>query len=256
MRKPSITDRHAVAWMLLVTLVLVAPSLLTGCREKAEPPETPPAEKPAETPAEKPPEEPPPATTTDTDKGWESLFDGKTLKHWKSTEFGGEGKVVVEDGQITLNMGTGDMTGITWAGQRDDLPHIDYEISLRAMRVEGDDFFCGLTFPYKDSHATLICGGWGGGLVGISSLDHMDASENETSTYYEFKSGQWYDILLRVRDNSIRAWIDGKQVIDAQPGKRKVDVRIEVEDSIPLGIAMWHTKAALKDLQLRRLLDE
>ena len=256
MSKASSPYRQFVAWVM-VTLVLVAPSLLTGCREEAKPPETPPpAEKPAETPAEKPPEAQPPAPKTDADKGWESLFDGTTLAKWKSTKFGGEGEVVVEDGQITLNMGTGAMTGITWAGQRDDLPDLDYEISLRAMRVEGDDFFCGLTFPYKDSHATLICGGWGGGLVGISSLGHMDASENETSTYYEFKSGQWYDILLRIRDNSIKAWIDGKQVIDAQPGERKVDVRIEVEDSIPLGIAMWHTKAALKDLQLRRLLDE
>jgi len=244
--------------MLLVTLVLVAPSLLTGCREEAEPPETPPAEtQPKEQPpAETTPKEQPPAPKTDADKGWESLFDGKTLAKWKSTKFGGEGRVFVEDGKIILEMGTGDMTGITWAGKRDDLPDLDYEISLRAMRVEGDDFFCGLTFPYKDSHATLVCGGWGGGLVGISSFDHMDASENETSTFYEFKSGQWYDILLRVRDNSVQAWIDGKQIIDAQPGKRKVDVRIEVEDSIPLGIATWHTKAALKDLQLRRLLDE
>jgi len=245
----STACRHAIAWTLLVTLTLTGASLLTGCRGEARPPATPP-------PSEAQPKEQPPAAKTDAEKGWESLFDGKTLAKWKATAFGGEGKVFVKDGQLILGMPTGDMTGITWAGERDDLPHLDYEISLRAMRVEGDDFFCGLTFPYKDSHASLICGGWGGGLVGISSLGHMDASENETSTFHEFKNGRWYDILLRIRDNSIQAWIDGKQVVDAQPGDRKVDVRIEVEDSIPLGIATWHTKAALKDIQLRRLLDE
>ncbi len=255
MSKTANPYRRSIVGVLAV-MILVAPSLLTGCREDAEPPKAPPAEKPAETPAEKPPEEQPPAPKTDADKGWESLFDGKTLAKWKATPFGGEGKVFVKDGQLILDMPTGDMTGITWAGKRDDLPDIDYEISLKAMRVEGEDFFCGLTFPYKDSHATLICGGWGGGLVGISSFDDMDASENETSSFYEFKKGTWYDIRLRVCDNRIKAWINGKQVIDVEPGQRKVGTRIEVEDSIPLGIATWHTKAALKDIKMRRVLDE
>ena len=246
MSKTANPYRRSIVGVLAVTMLL-APSLLTGCG--------PTEARKEETPAPPAAEAGPGAKTQD-DGGWESLFDGKTLGKWKATPFGGEGKVFVKDGQLILDMPTGDMTGITWAAKRDDLPHIDYEISLKAMRVEGDDFFCGLTFPYKDSHATLVCGGWGGGLVGISSFDDMDASENETSSFYEFKKGTWYDIRLRVRDNRIKAWINGKQIIDAEPGQRKVGTRIEVDDSIPLGIATWHTKAALKDLKIRRVLDE
>ena len=37
--------------------------------------------------------------------GWQSLFDGKTLAGWKVTDFGGEGEVTVEDGQIIMRMG-------------------------------------------------------------------------------------------------------------------------------------------------------
>jgi hypothetical protein len=33
----------------------------------------------------------------------------------------------------------------------------------------------------------------------------------------------------------------------------KVDIRLEVELSKPLGIASWKTKAALRDIRLRRL---
>jgi len=200
--------------------------------------------------------EPAPVKATADQEGWESLFDGKTLGKWKPGDFWKPGKVHVEDGAILLEQGRGDMTGITWGGDPAMLPRIDYEIVLEAMRVEGSDFFCGLTFPYKQSCATLIVGGWGGGLVGISSLDGMDASENETTTYMEFENKRWYTIRLRVTENHIQAWIDDKEVVDVEPGEREVDVRIEVEASKPLGIAAWNTKAALKNIRLRRLLDE
>ena len=253
MKSPSPVNLRPVLWMLAAALAVAAPAFLAGCEPKAVPPAETPAEKaPAETPAEKPAETP--AAAMDAD-GWESLFDGKTLGHWKSTEFGGEGKVHVKDGQIILEMANADLTGITWAGKPEDLPKIDYEISLEAMRVEGFDFFCGLTFPYKDSHASLICGGWGGGLVGISSFNDMDASQNETSSYYQFENGKWYKILLQVREKTIKAWVDGKQVVDAEVRDRKVGVRIEVDASRPLGIATWHTKGALRNLRIRRLLD-
>ena len=70
------------------------------------------------------------------------------------------------------------MTGVTYQGK--DLPRTDYEIRLEAQRIDGTDFFCGLTFPVHDAHLSLIVGGWGGSLVGLSSLDGKDASRNET----------------------------------------------------------------------------
>ena len=33
---------------------------------------------------------------------------------------------------------------------------------------------------------TLVLGGWGGSLCGLSSLDYMDASENQTTTFVSF----------------------------------------------------------------------
>ncbi|HID22877.1 MAG TPA: DUF1080 domain-containing protein [Planctomycetaceae bacterium] len=185
---------------------------------------------------------------------WISLFDGKTLKGWKVTDFGGQGEVTVQKGQLILGMGA-DLTGITWT-QPEKLPKINYEVSLDAMRVDGTDFFCGLTFPVKDSPCTLIVGGWGGGLCGLSSLDGMDASENETTTFEEFQNGRWYHIRLRVTEKRIQAWIDEKQIVDVDIIDRKLSVRIEVELSRPFGIATWQTTAALKNIRVRRLTDE
>src|SRR6185295_3150986 len=45
-----------------------------------------------------------PAPAAKEDEG-KSLFDGKTLTGWKSVEFGGEGAVKVENGEIRLAEG-------------------------------------------------------------------------------------------------------------------------------------------------------
>ena len=181
---------------------------------------------------------------------WESLFDGKTLDRWRITEFGGQGEVTVEDGAITLDYGAADMTGITYLGP---IPRMNYEVKLEAKRVDGSDFFCGLTFPVDQSCCSLIVGGWGGTLVGISSFDDLDASQNETTKFMEFEDGRWYRIRVRVTPGRIEAWIDDKQVVDARPVDRRISVRAEVELSQPFGIAAWNTRAALRNIRVRPL---
>ncbi len=178
-----------------------------------------------------------------------SLFDGKTLKGWKKTAFGGEGDVEVKDGRILIASGA-PMSGITWT---EDFPKIDYEISLDAMRVDGGDFFCGLTFPVGDSPCSFIVGGWGGGVVGLSSIDGSDASENETTKYQEFTSNRWYAIRVRVSKEKIEAWVDKKQMVDLETKDRRISIRPEVELSRPLGISTYATTAALREIKVRRL---
>lgn len=184
------------------------------------------------------------------DEEWKPLFDGKTLANWQPTSFGGEGQVHVEDGQIILDMG-GDLTGITWSGG--PLPNTDYEISLEAMKLDGNDFFCGLTFPVGDSYCSFIVGGWAGVVVGLSSIDGRDASENETTRLMKFLKDRWYRIRVRVTQAKIETWIDQEKIVDVVTTGRRISVRGEVEPSKPLGIASWRTKAALRDIKMRRV---
>ena len=181
---------------------------------------------------------------------WQPLFDGKTLSHWQPSRFSGEGAVNVEDGRIVLETGSS-LTGITWAGPA--LPTTSYEIALQAMRVEGRDFFAGVTFPVDGSFCSLILGGWGGSVVGLSSINGQDASENETSQSITFENGRWYSIRIRVTPAKIEAWLDDRQIISQDLKGNKIDIRFEVEPSKPLGVAAWKTKAALRDIRLRRL---
>jgi 3-keto-disaccharide hydrolase len=235
---------------------------LTGCQLEtpvappavpATPPSAPGAETPAVPAAAGDPStlEQPATKPLAEDKGWISLFDGRSLEGWKSTEFGGEGEVNVEDGAIVMEIGQ-DMTGVTLA-RKDPLPKNNYELSLDAARLDGNDFFCGLTFPVNDSHCSFIIGGWGGGVVGLSSINGFDASENETTKYMEFKTGQWYKVRVRVSENRIQTWIDDKEIVDADIEGRKVGIRGEMELSKPMGVATWNTKGALKNIRLRKL---
>jgi hypothetical protein len=179
---------------------------------------------------------------------WRPLFDGRTLDGWKVVNFAGGGEVSIEDGSIRL--GSGIM--LTGVAHTNALPKVDYEVELEARRIDGYDFFCGLTFPVSDSHCTLIVGGWGGGLVGLSSIDNYDASENETTQFMRFERDRWYQIRVRVTEPKIEAWIDDDKIIDLSIVGRKVGLRSgEIESLVPFGIATWQTSAALRNIRVR-----
>lgn len=181
---------------------------------------------------------------------WRALFNGKDLTGWKVTEFGGEGDVVVEDGQLVLDMGQ-PLTGVTFTEK--DLPTNNYEVEVEAMRVEGFDFFCCLTFPVDESHCSFVAGGWGGSVVGISSIDDMDASENETTGFHSFTPKTWYTIRIRVTPKRLVALIDGKEFVNQDIEGRELSTRIEVDASIPLGIAAFDTQAAIRSVRIREI---
>ena len=180
-----------------------------------------------------------------------SLFNGRDLTNWTITDFGTQGPVKVEKTKLVLYMGEG-ATGVTWDGDF-EFPKMNYEVSLRAMRVDGNDFFCGMTFPVNEEHLSLIVGGWSGTVVGLSSLDGFDASENETGTSKSFQKKKWYDIKLRVQHNIVQVWINDREIIYCDTTDRELSIRPEVLLSRPFGFTSWYTTAALKNIRLTLL---
>lgn len=180
---------------------------------------------------------------------WQPLFNGRDLGRWKPTSFGGEGEVRVEAGVIRIAVGS-DMSGITWGGE---FPRTNFEVSLEARRDEGFDFFCGLTFPVGDGVCSLIVGGWGGTVVGLSSIDGLDASQNTTTTAGDFESDRWYRIRVRVTPERIVCFIDDKQVIDQAVTGHAFDVRSEMLPTRPLGVATYATAASLRNVRWRKV---
>lgn len=177
------------------------------------------------------------------------LFNGKDLENWEITEFGTQGPVVVSDGKLILNYGDG-CTGVTW---KNDFPKVNYQVSLEARKTSGNDFFCGLTFPVGEQFCSLIVGGWGGPVVGLSCIDGKDASENETKILKRFDTGQWYKIQLKVTTDSILAWIDNEKMVSFGYAGHELYVRPEVSLSRPFGICTWMTTGEIRDIRLKLL---
>lgn len=173
-------------------------------------------------------------------------------KAWREADFAGQGVVTTDAGVLHLGKGD-DMTGVTWDGP---LCRMNYEITLDAMREEGEDFFCGLTFPVGEDPCSLILGGWGGSLVGLSSIDYNDAANNTTTRIIQFENNRWYRVRVRVYGEKIEAWLDDKKIVDVVTTGHQIGVRWEMEVCIPLGIATWRTTGAIRDMQMRVLTEQ
>jgi hypothetical protein len=91
-------------------------------------------------------------------------------------------------------------------------------------------------------------------LVGISSLDGFDASENETTKFMGFDKGRWYRLRLRVTEKRIEAWIGAEKIVNVETTDRKITMRPgDIELSAPLGLSAWQTGAAFREIKWRRV---
>jgi hypothetical protein len=179
---------------------------------------------------------------TDTGAPWKPLKG-----HWETCSFGGDGPVTIADDKITLEIGD-PLTGVRWTKP---FPKDNFELRLQARRTEGFDFFCAVTFPIGDGQCSLVLGGWGGGLVGISSIDGNDASSNETTQFKEFKNGQWYDIRIRVTKERLQCFIDDDDWVDFEREDHDFDIRLEMDPALPLGLANYQCGSEMRRIETR-----
>jgi hypothetical protein len=181
---------------------------------------------------------------------WKALFDGKTLTGWKVPNFAGVGTVEVKDGELLI--GSGDtLNGVTFTNP---VPKTNYEIEFEGKKIQGSDFFCAVTFPAAKTNCTFVLGGWGGAVVGISSIDQSDASENETTKYMKFENNKWYKIRIKVTPEKIEAWVDADKAVDLELKGKAISMRPgDIELNMPLGIATYQTSSAFKSIKIRTL---
>ncbi len=185
------------------------------------------------------------------------LFDGKSLDDWETVDCGGSGVVELEGGLMIINQGDS-VSGVVYK-KAASLPLTNYEITLEAKRLQGVDFFVGLTVPVGSlkNCATLVCGGWGGSVTGISSIEQLDASENNTTTYQRYEDDKWYTVKLRVTPDNLSAWIGDKQIVDEDIREKKISVRPgPIESYLPLSLTTFNTTSAIRNVKLTPVVEK
>jgi len=257
-----------------VVVLLAVFAALVGCTETQGPPQPQPPTKAAVEPStgtkpatdgEAKPDtaaeagttgEGPPTVLSTLEPGkWVALFNGKDLKGWRIVEDGEfemHGKIEVKDGAIRLGVGM-PFSAVTWTG---DFPLEDYEVELEAMRTSGVDIFAATTFPVGKANVSFIVGGWGDTVVGISSVDHMNASENETTKIKSFDNDKWQRFRVRVTKDRIETWVNDEQMVDLARAGHTFPLYGGVEPVSPFGIFSWQSDGALRNIRFRRLKTE
>jgi hypothetical protein len=183
------------------------------------------------------------------DEGGVWLFHGDALGPWKIAEqsyFDKHGSVKWEQGILSLpagSPGTGVVADFS-------VPKNNYEIHFQSRRIGGDDFFCGLTFPFNEQNGTLILGGWGGGTVGISNVNNFSAVENASTRNMAFEQNRWYKFRLRVTPLEVELFVDDKSLFVLDTEEVKFSIWWEQKPMAPLGFASWRTSAEFKDVRL------
>ncbi len=177
------------------------------------------------------------------------LFNGINLDGWEQSHFGTQGEAFVKNSSIFLTRSDG-CTGVTWLGE---FPKINYEITLEAKRVSGDDFFCSLTIPINEQYCTFIVGGWGNMVVGLGNVDGVDALNNQSNVLGIFENNKWYKVRLQVTEEKIQTWIDNEKYVDFKHSNHELTIRPLMEVATPFGISAWESVAAIKNIQLSYL---
>lgn len=184
------------------------------------------------------------------------LLERAASAEWRSAEMDGGGVPLIESGVIMLPAGK-PMTAMrfdAWAAQ--GLPIMDYAVSYEARRIAGSDFFGTITFPVGalDRCVSFVLGGWGGAVVGISSIDDADAGGNETRSEQRFDPGVWYKVRIEVRADDLRAWIDDRIVVNVSIKGRRLGMRAgEIRKCMPFGFASYATDGEVRSVRIESL---
>jgi len=178
-----------------------------------------------------------------------ALFNGKDLSGWKLADIWGNGKVeVLSNGVVSCDIGK-PLSGIVYTNP---FPTMSYEVKLEALRKEGSDFFVALTLPVESNACTVVIGGWGGGLCGISSIDYMDASENPHSSGVALTNNVWYTLRVRVTPGLLEVALNDTLYNAKVPFEKSSSFSLragsDIDKTLPFGLATFETHALWRNL--------
>lgn len=155
------------------------------------------------------------AVAADKEKGFVSLFDGKSLKGWKINERPESWKV--EDGAITAN---GSRSHLFYVGQ--DKPFVNFEFRAQVMTRKNSN--AGIYF-----HTKFQKEGWPKQGYEAQVNNTYNRDPQKTGGLYNTvkvlkapaKDDEWFDYTIRVESRHVVVKINGNKVVDYTEPKDK-----------------------------------
>jgi hypothetical protein len=146
------------------------------------------------------------------EKGFVSLFDGKTLDGWK---VGGEANAIrVEDGAIVAN---GPCTHAYYVGKDGKAKFKDFELRADIMTKPNSNGGLYIHTEYQDS-------GWPTAKGYEVQVNNTQSDVVKSGSLYHvvdnkepFEDNTWMKYVIRVKNGKITVSVNGKELVDYKP---------------------------------------
>jgi hypothetical protein len=151
-----------------------------------------------------------PLSAADTEEGFVSLFDGKTLDGWKANNTPED--FSIEDGAIKAN---GDCTHLFYEGKVNDGKFKNFELHLDVMTRKNSN---GGVFI----HSKFQPKGWPSGYeiqVNNSQKDPQKSGGlyNTVKNLVPFEDDTWMKYVITVKDGTVTVMINDKELVNHKP---------------------------------------
>lgn len=159
------------------------------------------------------------SASAQTEKGFVSLFDGKTLDGWKVAE--DKGAFKVEDGAIVVN---GDRSHAFYVGKVNDAKFENFELRLDVMTKPNSNGGVFISTVYQEE-------GWPSAGYEVQ-VNNTQSDWRKSGGLYAvvdnkepFKDNEWMKYVIRVDKGVINVSVNGKELVKdykAEEGKSKL----------------------------------
>jgi hypothetical protein len=167
------------------------------------------------------------------DKGWTSLFDGKTLKGWRrpgpspATQIAGTDSMKVVNGEIHLSpdpqvfyLHTSSFTDFILELEA-KMPGKDFDsgVGFRCVLPKGTNLPKGFQSEISDIRSGGIFDIGVGWVHPAEKQEDIDAFVKRTGTFYQL--GKWNQLRVRCQGSRIQTWVNGQLSSDIQDATHK-----------------------------------
>jgi hypothetical protein len=180
------------------------------------------------------------------------LFSIEHRSHWTPSSNQSSPAFIWKENQLIISEGVR-LNGLIF-NPLNNMAWESFELELDVKKINGNDFLCGLTFPVGNIKrlVTLVLGGWGGSVNGISCIDGNDAFNNCTASNKDYLFNQWYHVKVQVTPTQITVWVDQECIIDFTHQDRHLSLRSsEIEFYQPFSITTYKTQSEFKNFIYR-----
>ncbi len=153
-----------------------------------------------------------------------------------------EGKWAIKGGELYSD-DVGDRIRIPFQ------PPLEYDYVVEFTRIKGNDGIIAMLSKDKTQFYCVL-GAWNNAITGIGFISGQDIPVNPTKTKLSLTNGRKYRCVIQVRENSVKEFLDGKQIVEYKTDFKDISANPYWNNTILIGIGSSHSPTVFHSIKL------